>query len=103
MQPPAALEGRLGAHLHHRAFAVALVDHLALDHALEPDLERERDGPLRAELDAVGDQLGDHQLKILEHLRGEDLVEDLQRRAGLGGCVVGRWELEAELHQRSRP
>ena len=97
-QPPSS--GRLGGHLDLRLLAVALVDHLALDDAVGADRERERDRPLGPELDAVGDQLGDDELEIFEHFGREDLVEDLERCPGLGRCVIGGWELEAELHMR---
>ena len=46
----------------------------------------------------VGDEFGDDELQVLEHLGREDLVEHLKRGACLRGCIVGGWELEAELH-----
>ena len=55
-------------------------------------------GRFGPELDAVGDQFGDDELQVLEHVGREDLIEHLKRRAGLRGRVFGGWELEAELH-----
>ena len=82
--------------------AVALVDHLARDEAAPCPRQGQRDRPFGAELHAVGDQFGDHELQILEHFRREDLIEDLQRRPRLRGRFVGGWELEAELHSGAR-
>src|SRR3954454_2065184 len=102
VQTPAAVEGRLGRHLDLGPLPITLVDHLALDRALGAHVECQGDRALGAELDRIGHQLGDDQLQILEHLRREDLVEHLERGASLRGCVVGGWELEAELHVGAR-
>ena len=98
VQAPAALERRLRPHLDLRPLAVALVDDLPDHRPVRADLQRQRDRALRPELDAVGDELGDDELQVFQHLGREDLVEDLERGAGLMRRVLGGRELEAELH-----